>query len=212
MGAAEPSRPGRRRAGWNHIVLDHRWPGPQPAAMSPMTAKLHFLVWTGFVLVASVAVSAPPPRVTATVEQSQKVKIEGGDFDDKLQRIAFDITITNQSLSQPCEGLSLEFYMVGQAVTQPSRLTLLQREKRDFSLEPRGVFTTQTPEVQLKWDTTGAAFGDKYRGWVLRVFDNEGKQVLKQSSSAFISDTADLSKLKVGDSFDKQGKPMSAAR
>lgn len=184
----------------------------QLTAMRPMTMKLQFLVWTALFLVASVAISAPPPRVTAKVEQSQKVKIEGGDFDDKLQRIAFDITITNQSLSQPCEGLSLEFYMVGQAVTQPSRLTLLQREKRDFSLEARGVFTTQTPEVQLKWDTTGAAFGDKYRGWVLRVLDSEGNQVLQQSSSAFLSNTANLAEMNVGDSFDKQGKPMGAAR
>jgi hypothetical protein len=193
-------------------VLDAPGRINQLTAMSPMTMKLQFLVWTALFLVASVAISAPPPRVTAKVEQSQKVKIEGGDFDDKLQRIAFDITITNQSLSQPCEGLSLEFYMVGQAVTQPSRLTLLQKEKRDFSLEARGVFTTQTPEVQLKWDTTGAAFGDKYRGWVLRVLDSEGNQVLQQSSSAFLSNTVNLAGMSVGDSFDKQGKPMGAAR
>jgi hypothetical protein len=193
-------------------VLDAQGQINQLTAMSPMTMKLQLLVWMALFLAVPVAFSAPPPRVTAKVEQSQKVKIEGGDFDDKLQRIAFDITITNQSLSQPCEGLSLEFYMVGQAVTQPGRLTLLQKEKRDFSLEARGVFTTQTPEVQLKWDTTGAAFGDKYRGWVLRVLDSEGKQVLQQSSSAFLSDPANLPNLNVGDSFDKQGKPMGAAR
>lgn len=154
----------------------------------------------------------PPPRVSVKVAQSQKLKIEGGDFDDKLQRIAFDIAITNESLSNPGEGLSFEFYVFGQAVTQPGKLTLLQKERRDFSLEPRGTFTAETPEVQLQWDTTGAAFGDKYRGWVIRILDAEGKQMLQQTSSAFLTDTKNLPNLAVGSSFDKKCLPIGAPR
>jgi hypothetical protein len=155
---------------------------------------------------------APKPQVAVKVEQSQKVKIEGGDFDDKLQRIAFDISVTNQSLSKPTGDLSLEIYVVGQAVTQPGRLTLLQKETDGFSLEPRATFTTQTPELQLKWDTTGAAFGDKYRGWIVFIRDAAGQVVHQSASSSFVSDPAAMAGLSVGDSFDKQGRRINAPR
>lgn len=64
----------------------------------------------------------------------------------------------------------------------------------------------------MKWDTTGAAFGDKYRGWVVRILDSDGTVVLQQASSAFLAGMDKLPSFSVGDSFDKQGRPMSPPR
>lgn len=148
------------------------------------------------------------PQLECLVERSRSVRIEGGDFDDRTERVCLDVTITNKNWSQPAGDLRGTIYIFGESVHDRKACKLLQKETFPFDLEKRGSFKTTTPEVELKWDKTGASFGDKYRGWVLRVESASGELVIEEKSSPFIGDTSDLPLLKTGSYSDKNCRPV----
>lgn len=149
------------------------------------------------------------PQLDCVVERSRKVRIEGGDYDDKTERISFDINLTNKNWKEPVEGLTGTFYIFGQSVHDRKAFKLVQKETFPVQIDARGKFTTTTPAAEMKFDTTGASFGEKYRGWVLRLENGDGDTVFEQASSVFISDTERLPKLAVGDFCDKEAKKIA---
>jgi hypothetical protein len=86
---------------------------------------------------------------------------------------------------------------------------LVQKESFDVEIEPRGTFETSTPVAEMKYDTTDASFGEKYRGWVLMVENEDGETVYENASSVFMKETARLAKLEVGDYCDREGKKLA---
>jgi hypothetical protein len=157
----------------------------------------------------STAIANPgdKPSLTCTADRSRSVRVKGGDWDDKTEKIQFDLTFRNDSMSKPTGGLSATFFVIGEDAGERNKFKLLQKESIDFSLEGRGTHETRTPEIKLKWDNTGAIFGEKYRGWILQVRDNAGDIVSEASSSSFLRSTDYLADMEVGDYLDKSGEP-----
>jgi len=156
-------------------------------------------------------VSAAPedkPSLTCSADRSRSVRIKGGDWDDKTEKIQFDLSIRNNSMSKPTGQLSATFFVIGEDAGERNKFKLLQKENIDFSLEGRGTHETTTPEIKLKWDNTGAIFGEKYRGWVLQVRNDAGEIVSETASSSFLRSTAYLADMAAGDYLDKSGEPQ----
>jgi len=149
------------------------------------------------------------PSLTCTADRSRSVKIKGGDWDDRTERISFDLSVRNNSMSKPTGELKAMFFVVGEDAGERKKYKLLQKEEMTFSLEARGEHTATTPEIKLKWDDTDAIFGEKYRGWVLLVQNDVGEAVAEAASSSFLHSTAYLPDMDVGDYLEKSGQPRS---
>lgn len=155
-----------------------------------------------------VAAPAEKPKLECTVTRSKSVRIKGGDWDDKTEKVSFDISVFNNSLSKPVESLRATFFVIGEDASDRKKFKLLQKEEFSFSLEPRAKHETTTPEIELKWDDTGAIFGDKYKGWVLQIYDSTDEILVETASSSFLQSTGYLTDMSVGDNFDKTGEPL----
>lgn len=148
------------------------------------------------------------PDLECQVERSRKMRIEGGDHDDKTERVSFDIKLTNKNWKEPVEGLKGIFYVFGESVHDRKAFKLVQKEDFDVQIEARGTFETSTPVATMKYDTTFASFGEKYRGWVLMLENEDGETVYEDASSVFMKETARLAKLDIGDYCDREGKKI----
>ncbi|MDQ3621332.1 MAG: hypothetical protein M3463_02435 [Verrucomicrobiota bacterium] len=122
-------------------------------------------------------------RVKADVARKKRTRTEGGDFDDKLDRIVFTVKLTNTETKVAFEACKGEFYVFAQSVVNPRAFQLIGSERFSFALPPRATHEFETPEWITRWDTTGARFGAKYDSWVLVIRDTTGKVILKKSSS-----------------------------
>jgi len=148
------------------------------------------------------------PSLACTADRSRSLRIKGGDWDDKTEKIQFDLTIRNNSLSKPTGELKATFFVIGEDAGERNKFRLLQKEEMNFSLEARGTHEATTPELELKWDNTDAIFGEKYRGWVLLVRDSANELVSESASSSFLRSTAYLADMSAGDYLDKSGEPQ----
>jgi hypothetical protein len=122
-------------------------------------------------------------RVQVTAVRNKKTRIDGGDFDDKMDRISFTIKLTNSDTKLAFDNYQGEFYVFAQSILNSKAFQLLGVEKFAFSIPPRGVHTQLTPEVITRWDKTDFRFGAKYDSGVFVARDAEGKVVSKKSSS-----------------------------
>jgi len=162
-------------------------------------------------LAASPSAPADPgakPSLTCTADRSGSVRIKGGDWDDKTEKIQFDLSIRNNSMSHPTGELNATFFVIGEDAGERNKFKLLQKEEMTFSLEARDTHEATTEEITLKWDNTNAIFGEKYRGWVLLVRDDSGDIVSEAASSSFLRSTAYLEDMEAGDYLDKSGEPQ----
>lgn len=176
---------------------------------------LHRLFFVGFLFAAfasDIMAQRAAPQLECLLTKSKKTRIEGGDYDDKTQRVAFDINVINKSMSASTGPLHAVFYSFGESVHDRKAFKLLQKDVFDFDLAPRDSANHTTPTIELKFDTTNASFGEKYRGWVLLVTDEEGKTVFEQKSSVFIADATNLPNLKIGDFCNKNAEPVPAPK
>ncbi len=151
-------------------------------------------------------------RVTVDVDRNKKTKIEGGDFDDKKDRISFKAKFRNSDPNRAFNGLKYELFIFGQSMTDQKAFKLLQRTSEPFSLAPLQEFVFESPEVVTAWDNTGAIFGEKYKGWYLRVFSPTGELILVKSVISIFSKTEGLDALQVGQAYDKNMKPVPLTR
>jgi hypothetical protein len=157
----------------------------------------------------SLSAADEKPDLECQIERSRKMRVEGGDHDDKTEKVSFDIKLTNKNWKDPVEGLTGVFYVFGESVHDRKAFKLVQKESFDVEMEPRGTFETSTPVAEMKYDTTFASFGEKYRGWVLMLENGDGETVYENASSVFMKETARLAKLDVGDYCDKDGKKVA---
>jgi len=122
-------------------------------------------------------------RLGVEVVRMKRSRIEGGDFDDKRERIELKVKLTNTDTKLSADQSKGEIFIFAESILDRTALKLLAVEAFDFSLPPRGIHEFVTPEVVTTYDTTGARFGHKYEGWVLRIRDKTGDLVLTKSSS-----------------------------
>ena len=142
---------------------------------------------------ANISMSPPPSgmipsngkigdRLTVDVIPSVKTKIEGGDYDDKMDRIKLKVRLTNRHTSLPADKCKGEVYVFGESILDRNMVKILDSASFDFSLRPMGSHEMATEEVSTGYDNTGARFGYKYLGWLVRVNDGTGESVLSKSN------------------------------
>ena len=151
-------------------------------------------------------------RISVSAMRAKNTKIEGGDFDDKRDRISFTIKLANADPNRPFPGLNLEFYIFGQSLVDQKAFKLLHKFEKSFDLKPLQEITFVTPEVVTEWDNTGAIFGAKYKGWYLFMRGADGAVLLEKSTSSFIENSAGLSKVAVGGYFNRKLEPIMVDR
>lgn len=57
------------------------------------------------------------------------------------------------------------------------------------------------------WDNTDAVFGDKYKGWCMRIYSPSGELLAEKTISAFVKNTSRLSVLTQGEYYDNDLNP-----
>lgn len=139
------------------------------------------------------AAATPPPnaapsarvgeRIGVEVVRNRRSRIEGGDFDDKKERIEMRVKLTNTDTKLAAEKFKGEIFVFAESILDRNALKVLNAENFDFSLPPRGTHEFTTAEVETMYDTTGARFGYRYDGWVVRLRDGAGNIALIKSSS-----------------------------
>jgi hypothetical protein len=122
-------------------------------------------------------------RLIVDVTRMKRSRTEGGDFDDKRDRIEMKVKISNSDNKLSADKLKGEIYIFGESILDRTAVKLLGAQQFEFSLPPRGTHELVTEEVETMYDTTGARFGHKYEGWVLKVQDSAGQLILAKGSS-----------------------------
>lgn len=147
-------------------------------------------------------------RVTTDVSRVKSSKVEGGDFDDMRDRIAFKLKFRNSDPNKGFDGLKYEMFIFGQSMVNRKAYKLLQRSSGSFSLAALQTFEAETKEIVTEWDDTGAIFGEKYKGWYLLLYGPDGSLILEKSVSSFFSNTSPLTSLTEGSYYDKDLKKI----
>jgi len=143
-------------------------------------------------------------RIAVEVVRQKRSRIEGGDFDDKKDRIILKVKLSNTDTTISGENLKGEICVLGESILDRNAVKMLGKQEFTFSLPPRGAHELLTEEVETAYDTTGARFGHRYEGWVLRVRDGAGNLILEKSNSpSLIKIAAKISEVAVNSEFDR---------
>jgi hypothetical protein len=143
-------------------------------------------------------------RVRIEVVRGKKVKIEGGDYDDRLERVSLRVKFRNGDPMLDFENLSAALYVFAESVTSRRTFKLMGAPKFEFSLPARGDFEYETDEYQEPYDLTNARFGYRYDGWILIVKDESGKIVCRKSTSpSMLKHSKKLADISVGSTYNR---------
>jgi len=144
-------------------------------------------------------------RIVVEVVRQKRSRTEGGDFDDKLDRIALRVKLNNTDTTLSGDGLKGEICILGESIVDRTAVKMLAKEEFTFSLPPRGTHEFETGEVASRYDNTGVAkFGHRYEGWVLRVRDGGGNVILEKSNSpTLLKNATKIAEVAVDSEFDR---------
>ena len=149
--------------------------------------------------------------VTIEIARQRSAKVEGGDRDDRTDKLTFTVTLQNRSKT-PYAGVKMKFYLFAQNILFPKRFKLLQVYETSTDIDALKSAVLTTPLVETMWDDTVQTFGDKYKGWIAQFFAPDGTPLIEKSSSSFFTNTNKLSGLKEGNYYDKALQPVEKAR
>jgi hypothetical protein len=160
---------------------------PTPAPATPPPLDLATFAHSRFVAPGPPPNAAPSSRIGERigieVVRNRRSRIEGGDHDDKKERIELRVKLSNADTQLAADKFKGEIFVFAESILDRSALKVLNAESFDFSLLPRGNHEFTTTEVETMYDTTGARFGHRYEGWVVRLKDSTGQIVLSKSTS-----------------------------
>ena len=143
-------------------------------------------------------------RIAVEVVRQKRSRIEGGDFDDKKDRIVLKVKLGNTDTTISGDNLKGVICVLGESIMDRNAVKMLAKQEFTFSLPPRGAHELLTEEVETAYDTTGARFGHRYEGWVLRVRDSAGNVIMEKSSSpSALKIAAKISEVEVNSEFDR---------
>jgi hypothetical protein len=143
-------------------------------------------------------------RIAVDVQRMKQTRIDGGDYDDKKDRIKLKVRLTNTDVAATADRFRGQIHVLGESILDRTAMKLLAAQSFDFTLPPRGTHEMTTDEVATAFDTTGLRFGFRYEGWVLQLYDSTGAVVLvKASVPTLAKNAAKISGLTVGKSHDR---------
>lgn len=167
-------------------------PAPAPSSAMPETAPLELNS------------REIGERVTLECFRQKRSRVEGGDWDDRMERIELKVRLTNTDPRKNATKLKGEIYIFAQSIVDRSAMKLLALEGFEIQLPPRATHELITKEVTTQYDTTDARFGFKYDAWFIRVRDSSGKEVLvKSNSPTMVKNAAKIANLQAGRSYDR---------
>ncbi len=140
----------------------------------------------------------PAEKISLEVVRKKLTRIEGGDWDDKKDRISLRVKFANSDSKVAFKNFQAEVYVFAQSILDPKMTKLVGAEKFPLSLEPFGKHEVSTTECVTAYDTTGARFGHQYQGWIVRVRDDKGALIIDKATTPTLSkSTEKLIKLRV---------------
>ena len=138
------------------------------------------------------------------VIRQKRSRVEGGDYDDKIDHIALKIRFANADPRHAIDHLRGEIYIFAQSILNRNTLKLAGTQQFDVNLPPRGNQDLTTDEVSTGYDTTGARWGFKYEGWLLILRDATGKNVLQKATiPSLLKNAEHMSSLAVDHEYDR---------
>lgn len=152
-----------------------------------------------------------PRDVRIDVARQKSTKFEGGDYDDRTEKLSFKVSLQNSS-KNAFTGVQMEFYLLGQSVSDKKVFKLMQVYKETFTLDPLQPIEFDTPEVTTMWDDSGAVFGVRYKCWIVRFLAPDGTVMVEKSTSSFFTNTKKLPELKEGEFYTKTFEKTSEPR
>jgi hypothetical protein len=178
--------------------------GPAPiaaaAAVSAGPAAQPRVVASASTATASTAAPASPgagssakaaERIMLEVVRKKLTRIEGGDWDDKKDRISLRVKFSNSDSKLSFDGYKAEIYTFGQSILDPRMTKLLGKQTFTFSLPPFGKHEVSTDECVTAYDTTDARFGHQYQGWIVRIKDKAGNLVIEKATNSTLAKSAE---------------------
>ncbi len=143
-----------------------------------------------------------PPRLDVSVIRERSTKVEGGDWDDRSERVKMGIKVTNKELNASVEGLTAYFWVVARSAVDRKCYKIVQREEFPIALSNARdgrVLEHETKEIELRYDRTDAVFGESYHGWLLVITNDNGEIVwVKSTVPAFEKAVDTAMNLKTG--------------
>jgi len=124
-----------------------------------------------------------PNKLLIEVIRARKTRIEGGDFDDKIDRISLRLKISNPDARLASAPMQGTIYVFADSILRRGYRVLLDKTPFSLNLAARQSTETATPEVSTAYDTTNARFGYKYGGWVVVLKDAKGTTVFSKASA-----------------------------
>jgi hypothetical protein len=149
---------------------------------------------------APVAVPAPPAvgssvkaaeRITLEVVRRKLTRIEGGDWDDKKDRISLKVKFANLDSKLSFNEFKAEVYTFAQSILDPRMTKLVGSQTFTFSLPPFGKHEINTDECVTAYDTTNARFGHQYQGWIVRIRDASGNLMIEKATNPTLAKSAE---------------------
>lgn len=154
-----------------------------------------------------------PPSLDLDVDRNRSLRTKGGDWDDKMDVVQMKISIRNKSLNSDVEALTAHFWLIARSAVDRKVYKIAQVEEFPVALtstRPGRVLEHETKGIVLKFDRTGAIFGESYHGWVLVLKNADGEVVsVKSSSSVYEQKLEKVFPLKEGDWIDQNFEPAS---
>jgi hypothetical protein len=126
-----------------------------------------------------------PPKIQMEASRSRRTTIEGGDYDDKLQKVQLEIVVKNLDLNKKVEGMTVHFWAFGQSQLDRKAYKVIDAGEFPIALDgtPEGrEVRHQCEEIKLAWDNTDVKFGQAYKGYLL-VMTNAQNEVVAVKSN-----------------------------
>lgn len=154
-----------------------------------------------------------PPSLDLKVDRSRSLRVKGGDWDDKMDRVQMIISIRNKSLNSEVKGLTAHFWLIARSAVDRKVYKIAQTEEFPVDLtstRPGRELEHETEEIVFKFDRTDAVFGESYHGWIL-VLENAKDEVVavKASSPMYEKKLEKVFALKDGDWIDQNFEPAT---
>lgn len=127
-----------------------------------------------------------PPKIFLDANRKRFTKTEGGDFDDKKQKVQLEITVRNLDLNGKVNGLTLHYWALAQSAEDRRVYKVIDAGEFPVSLDNTAEgreIQHKGEEVVLQYDDTGyAKFGVAYKGCLLVVLNAEKEVVAVKAS------------------------------
>lgn len=168
-------------------------------------------------MLAIICSASAQPKVAQPFEKAVKLdvaiskpaNIKGGDYDDKTQRIAVKVKLTNKELRQSYEGYKATVSVLGQSAVEKDIRKVLLSEKFDVALLPSKTVEHSCEEIMTRFDKTGLAYGYFYDGWIVVIHDPAQQIVwVKSNLTALEKFPGSAEKLALHGCYDRKLNPV----